>query len=924
MLENTVTNNPKPVAAMTDRNKIDWHCLDTSCVLDYLQSSANGLSTTEAQDRLRSQGANELIEQHQRRALKILIEQFTSTMELILIVASVVSIALGSVRDSVAILAIVILFAVLGFIQDYRAEKAMAALKKLAIPFIRVKRDGAVKEIAVKELVRGDVVFLETGNIIPADCRLLETSNLRIQESALTGEAEPDDKDNRALDNPETALGDRTNMAYMGTVVTMGRATAVVTESGMQTELGKIASIIQSVGQQLTPLQKRLDHLGKILAVIGFAISAAIIIIGLLRGDSLTQLLLAGISVAVAVIPEGLPAVVTITLAIGSHRMFQRNALIRKLPAVETLGSVTVICSDKTGTLTQNKMSVISLDMAGEPVDFQIRNNEIVNVPGDLKSGCDFLITAAALCNDAKLSKNGNAVVFVGDPTEAALVEAAHQLALDKENLEKKLPRISEAPFDSDRKRMTTVHQLESDWSGNFSFLEGARYISLTKGAVDGLLGLSDKVLLHNEIVPLTDEMKEEILASNERLAEKGIRVIGVAFSVSDGVPQGPTQKLESNLIFVGSLGMVDPPRPEVKQAVSLCKNAGIRTVMITGDHPLTARYIASELGILGDGGVLVGTELEKISTEELQKMVNDISVYARVSPAHKLKIVEALQNNGEVVAMTGDGVNDAPALKKANIGVAMGITGTDVSKDASDIVLVDDNFASIVNAVQEGRIIYDNIKKFVRFSVGGNIGKVIVMLVGPVLWKSLPLVPLQLLWLNLLTDGLLGLGLGMEKGESNIMTRPPINPKDSVFAHGGGIHVAVTGLLIGAVSLITAGIYFYGSNEKWQTVLFTSITFAQVWQVLSARSTTDSLVRMGLFSNRTLISMVVLTILLQLLAIYTPFLQNFLLTKPLNFFDLSLSFAAGSVVFLFLESGKAIKKLATRQALTAAHPDIS
>jgi Ca2+-transporting ATPase len=740
---------------------------------------------------------------------------------------------------------------------------------------------------------------------------LLETVNLKIQESTLTGEPEPDEKDTITIENPQTPIADRSNMAYMGTVVTMGRATAIVVETGMRTELGKIASIMQAVRRQLTPLQKRLDHLGKILAVIGCAISAVIILTGLIRGDSIVGLLLAGISVAVAVIPEGLPAVVTITLAIGSQRMLKRHTLIRKLPAVETLGSVTVICTDKTGTLTQNKMTVVCINAVTENIPLDTKTESTINLPEISKKHCDLILSATALCNDAHLSDNTSQPGYIGDPTETALVAAAHKYYRPKNVLDRDLPRIAEIPFDSNRKRMTTVHRIGSrDSLAALPILENANTVAFTKGALDSLLELSDRVLLGGNIVPLSDETKKEILASNEAVANKGIRILGVAFSYpAYSHADFKLHQIEQNLIFLGFLGLADPPRPEVKDAVDICKKAGIRPVMITGDHPLTARSIASELGILGNGKIITAVELEKLSREDLRTVVNDVSVYARVSPEHKLQIVEALQDNGQIVAVTGDGVNDAPALKKANIGVAMGITGTDVSKDASDMVLLDDNFASIVNAVQEGRIIYDNIKKFVMFSVGGNIGKVIVMLFGPFLWKSLPLVPLQVLWLNLLTDGLLGLGLGVEHGEGNIMKRSPLNPNESIFARGAALHVFLTGLVIGTVSLIVGGMYSYNSNEKWQTMLFTTIAFGQVWQVLSVRSTTDLFFHARFFSNRTLISMVCLTLALQGCAIYIPFLQKFLLTKPLNLFDMTLCFAAGGLVFVFLELEKARRK---------------
>ncbi len=904
---------------MEEKEQQQWYQKSADAVLDGVAGSRDGLSEEEAERRLAEAGPNELVELHQRRALKILIEQFTATMELILIGASVVSIVLGALRDSVAILAIVVLFAVLGFIQDYRAEKAMAALKKLAVPIVRVRRGGQVKEVSARSLVPGDIVYLEAGNIVPADARLIEVASLKVQESALTGEPEPEDKDCKAIGG-ETSLADRTNMVFMGTIAVFGRATAVVVETGMRTELGKIASILQTVPPHHTPLQKRLDRMGKMVAVVGFAVSVIVIFAGLLRGDSIVQLLLAGISIAVAVIPEGLPAVVTITLALGSQRMLKRNALIRKLPAVEALGSVTVICSDKTGTLTQNRMTVVSLAAGGQTTDFNVREGKLTGPTEHLTEQYRLILAAGGLCNDAKLSDGGQGPSLIGDPTEAALVEAADKVGLFRQ-LQQDLPRVAEIPFDSDRKRMTTVHKAKSVGGlPHFGFLSECRYISFTKGASDVLLGISDRVLIGDNIIPLTEEMRRDILTANEKLASKGIRVIGAALSCMQDFNE-PTDAaiLEQGLVFIGAAGLTDPPRQEARQAVLECKEAGIRPIMITGDHPLTAAFIASELGILDGGRVATGIDLEKMSLEEFEKVVEDISVYARVSPEHKLKIVQALQDKGEVVAMTGDGVNDAPALKKADIGLSMGMTGTDVSKDASDIVLLDDNFASIVNAVEEGRIIYDNIKKFVKFSVGGNLGKVIVMLAGPFVFESLPMVPLQVLWLNLLTDGLLGLGLGLEKGERSIMRRPPIKPTEGVFAAGGALGVTLTGIIIGVVTLTLGAMYFLNGNDKWQTMIFASIAMGQVWQAMSIRSSTDPVYRIGLFSNPTLISMAVLTLGLQAMAIYLPFLRSFLKTVPLGISDILLCLGAGVSILVLLEVGKLVmarRRSATKVAL--------
>lgn len=900
----------------------NWYKLETTEVLQRLGTDATqGLASPEAARRLIEFGPNEFIERGKRSPWRILWEQLTATMVIILIAAAVLSGILGAFKDTIAIATIVVLYALLGFIQEYRAEQAMAALKKLAVPIVKVYRAGQMQEMSARELVPGDILQLETGNLVPADCRLLESVNLRIQEAALTGESEPVEKHTEALAKADLPPGDRRNMAYMGTVVTFGRGQAIVVATGMQTELGRIADLIQKVGQERTPLQRRLDQLGRTLAVVGLVIAGLIFVLGLLRGEALTHMLLTGVSVAVAIVPEGLPAVVTITLALGAQRMLKRKALIRKLPAVETLGSVTTICSDKTGTLTENRMTVIVLDMAGHEMNLAetLRHGSVTlaseTPPLPSSSLFPLLLVGGALCNDAQLVADSNQGNFhaLGDPTEGALVVVAAHLGFWKSELEQAFPRVAELPFDSDRRRMTTVHQVAQTVSAPQILmdlgLDGWPYLAFTKGSVDGLLDISNRVWASGQAEPLTPEWRERIQKANDTLAQKGMRVLGVAFQPRKSLPtEGQSEPLEHDLIFVGLFGMIDPPRSEVKHAVQTCQTAGIRPVMITGDHPLTALQIARELGITETGYALTGQELERLSVEELKDIVEKVSVYARVSPEHKLKIVQALQDKGHIVAMTGDGVNDAPALKKADIGVAMGITGTDVAKEASDMVLLDDNFATVVAAAEEGRVIYDNIRKFVKFSVAGNVGKVMVMLLAPFLGKPIPLLPLQLLWLNLLTDGLLGLGLGVEPAERNIMRRPPYSPKEDIFSRGAGVHVAWVGTLIGALALGIGAWYFYAGRDTWQTMVFTTLAFAQVWQALTARSTHESFFTRP-FSNPLLLGMAGITFSLQVAVIYIPFLQDFFKTVPLTMTDFVISLALSGLVFVGIEFEKWIAR---------------
>ncbi len=896
--------------------------LDTKTVLLQLNSDAQtGLSEQEAEKRLVQYGPNATQETGARHPVLMFLEQFKATMVLILIGAAVVAGLLGSVKDTIAIGVIVILFAIVGFVQEYRAEQAIAALKKLAVPLVRALRGGHVREMSSPQLVPGDVILLETGNLIPADARVIESVNLRVQEAALTGESEPIEKTASALTTPDLALGDRRNMLYMGTVVTYGRGKAIVTNTGMNTELGKIAKLISDVRGEQTPLQKKLDQLGRMLAVVGLVVAALIVALGLLRGDSLTHLLLTAVSVAVAVVPEGLPAVVTITLALGAQRMLKRQALIRKLPAVETLGSVTVICSDKTGTLTENRMTVIALDVAGHRVELDqelVRNapslvsyTQSVSADEGIQQGqaLTLLLAGGALCNDAALTtENAESKTFraLGDPTEGALVIAAAQFGLWKPDLDVVLPRVAELPFDSERKRMTTVHAT-TEYAKQASEIvahvfENKPFVQFTKGSVDGLIALSNRYWMNGRLNTLDDATRAKILNANQELAMRGIRVLGAAFRPSETMEAN-----ENDLIFVGLFGMIDPPRLEVRDAVTTCKTAGIRPVMITGDHPLTALQIAKQLGIAQENSrALTGQELEKMSVAELENIVDSVSVYARVSPEHKLKIVQALQNRGNIVSMTGDGVNDAPALRRADVGVAMGITGTDVAKEASDIVLLNDNFATIVAAVEEGRVIFDNLRKFIKFSIAGNIGKVGVMLLAPFIGTAVPLLPLQLLWLNVLTDGLLGLGLGVEQAERGIMTRAPYSPKAPVLSRRTVVHITWVGLLIAALSLGVGYYYDIFTNvPQWQTMIFTTLAFAQIFQALAVRSTDTSVFRMNLFSNPLMLLMVSIVFVSQMLVLYVPFLQAFFNTTPLSLLDLAICLALGSLVLVAIELEK-------------------
>jgi len=886
--------------ALTDINNgsFQWHQLGPEDVTNRLQSSGNGLASDEARNRLEQFGPNELIEKKRKSWVMMFLDQFKDFMILVLIAAAVIAGVLGEPSDTIAITVIVLLNAVLGFVQEYRAEKAMAALKKMAGSSATVLRDGRPEMISAEQLVPGDLVFLEAGNVVPADVRLTEAIQLRTGEAALTGESMPVEKQTEALPVEDLSLGDRTNMVYKGTLVTYGRGRGVVTATGMQTELGRIAGLLQGQEEGKTPLQKRLTSFGQKLAYAVLAICLIVFVAGLLRGNPPLLMLLTAISLAVAAIPEALPAVITISLALGANKLVKQQALIRKLPAVETLGSVTYICTDKTGTLTLNQMTVEEVYADGhlfrsEELPISGEESAEPSLPGGKPLG--LLLTALSLSNDARQDASGT---VIGDPTEAALFNLSREKGFLREKLDQEFPRLAEIPFDSDRKLMTTFHPWEND-----------RVISFTKGAIEEVLERSEKAYNHRGPEELD---RAKILEIADRIAGDGLRGLGFGLRVWDEIPDPLTsERVETGLTLVGIVGMMDPPRPEAREAVTLCRTAGIRPVMITGDHPLTARVIAKRIGILdGDGkAVMTGRELEQLSLEEFESRVEKIRVYARVAPEQKLKIVKALQDKGQFVAMTGDGVNDAPALKQADIGVAMGITGTDVSKEAAHMILLDDNFATIVKTVREGRRIFDNIRKFIKYTMTSNSGEIWTIFLAPFLGLPIPLLPIHILWINLVTDGVPGLALAAEPGEKNIMRRPPRHPQESIFAHGLGVHIIWVGLLMGAVSIITQAWFIDSSHTHWQTMVFTVLCLSQMGHVLAIRSEKESFFSQGALSNKPLLGAVLLTFGLQMATVYVPFLNPIFKTEPLSAEELIITILLSSIVFLAVEIEKTVKR---------------
>jgi Ca2+-transporting ATPase len=855
---------------------------DVDDVLGTLGSQRTGISNTEAQKRLNEFGTNELQEKKKRTTLLMFLDQFKDFMILVLIGAAVIAGVIGDLADTLVIIAIVIINAIIGFVQEYRAEKAMEALKKMAAHSATVLREGEISRVATAELVPGDVVMLEAGSLVPADLRLIETAQLKAEEAALTGESVSVEKHSRTLIEDQLPLADRKNMVYKGTTISYGRGTGVVTATGMKTELGKIASMLQDEEEVKTPLQKRLAAFGRKLALAVLVICAIVFGMGFLRGEPVLLMLLTAISLAVAAIPEALPAVITISLALGAKKLVSKNALVRKLPAVETLGSVTYICSDKTGTLTVNRMTV---------EDFFVNGNHLKANDQSLTQ-LDFLMKGLAVSNDVQQSGEGT---LLGDPTEIALQEIAEKTGYNKSELENSLPRLSEIPFDSERKCMTTLHKLPA-----------GDVVSFTKGATDVMLEKADNMWINGELFPID---RNQLITANDEMAERGLRVLCIAMRRWDTLPDSVTCEIvEIKLSILGLVGMMDPPREEVKEAVNLCKTAGIRPVMITGDHPVTARAIAERVGFLepeDHDNVITGQELDRLSLAEFEEKVENIRVYARVAPEQKLKIVKALQDKGQFVAMTGDGVNDAPALKRADIGVAMGITGTDVSKEAAHMILLDDNFATIVRAVQEGRKIYDNIRKFIRYLLTTNSGEIWTLFLAPILGLPVPLLPIHLLWVNLVTDGLPALALSVEPAEGDVMKRPPRNPKESIFAHGLGLHAIWVGILMGVIVLSIQAWSLANVDAHWQTMVFTVLCLTQLGHVLAIRSERQSLFKMGLFSNKPLLGAVVLTFLLQMAIIYIPAMNRIFKTEPLTAGELLMAIAASSIVFFAVEVEK-------------------
>ncbi|MFD1470731.1 cation-translocating P-type ATPase [Hymenobacter caeli] len=849
---------------------MDYYLVPVAEVAHELHTSPAGLSAAVARQRLAAHGPNVLVATGQKSGWRLLLHQLTDVMVLVLLGAAGVSVLVGEVNSAYVILAIVGLNAAVGFGQEYRADKALAALQKMAAQQAQVRRGGPPQTIAAADLVPGDVLLLEAGNVIPADVRFLETHALKVDESSLTGESANVEKNAAPLPPGNYPLGDRRNLGYRGTFVTNGRATAYVVATGMGTELGKIAALVQTAAVT-TPLQKRLATLGTRLSAAALAAGALYFLLGWGRGEPLRGLLLVAVSLAIAALPEALPALVTVALALGATRLVRHHALVRKLPAVETLGSVTYICTDKTGTLTLNRMTV----------------QDVYEAPGAALPAfgeSNALLAAMALNNDAARGDDGQ---WVGDSTEVALARYAADHAYARPALEARLPRVAELPFDAERKCMSTLHQT------------AAGVLVVTKGAAG---------VLFEKLAADQQGAVPDLARRVDALAGRGYRVLAYAARLLPALPADPTPAaVETGLAFLGFAGMLDPPRAAARQAVAACRAAGIKCVMITGDHKLTGQAIAAQLGILAAPGeqVLTGPELARLDDAAFAAVVESVRVYARVDPAQKLRIIKALQDKHQFVAMTGDGVNDAPALKNADIGVAMGITGTEVAKEAASLILLDDNFATIVQAVREGRRVFDNIRKFIRYLLAGSVGEIVAISVAPVLGLPVPLLAIHILWVNLITDGLPGLALAYEPAEADAMQRPPIDPRQTIFADGLGWFVLAVGALLGALTIGTQAWARRDGDAHWQTVTFSVLCFSELGLALAVRSGRASIFRLGLRSNKPLLAAVGITVGLQLLAIYLPFLNRLLSTQPLSGGELGLVLAASSGVFWAVEAQK-------------------
>ena len=845
----------------------EWYSLSVEQTEEELKTKvASGLTAEEAEKRKEEYGLNQIVSKNKKPIWKMIIEQFKDFMIIVLIIAAIISaVVSGEVTDSIIILMIVILNAIIGVVQEVKAQKSLDSLKQLSAPHSKVLRNGKVETIESKDLVPGDIVILDTGDYVPADLRLTEAVNLKIQEAALTGESVPVEKMELTIKEDKVGIGDRTNQAFSSSLVTYGRGKGIVVATGMNTEVGKIAQMLDDVDESETPLKRRLSELGKILGVVAIGICILIFGVGLfVYKRDWVEMLMTAVSLAVAAIPEGLPAISTIVLSIGVQRMVKRNAIVRTLPSVETLGSATVICSDKTGTLTQNKMTV-------EEVFYNNNAYKVEEKVNDVDAHYKKLLDCMILCNDSKI-KNEDGYKVIGDPTETALVDLGIKSNIIKDALDAEFARVDEIPFDSDRKLMTTVHKLEN------------KFLVYTKGGIDELLSRCNKILIDGNAVEISKDLKDNLLKHNDEFASKALRVLAMAYKEIDAIP-GKENKdsLESELVFIGMVGMIDPARPEVKEAVAKCKDAGIRPVMITGDHKATAVAIAKDIGILKEGDkAITGAELEEMSQEDLEKQVKDISVYARVSPEHKVRIVNAWKSHGEVVAMTGDGVNDAPALKTADIGAAMGIVGTDVAKESADVVLTDDNFATIVSAVEEGRRIYDNILKAVAYLLSANIGEIITLFVATMLGWVEPLLPIHILWINLVTDSLPALALSVDPAESNIMNRKP-KKSEKFFTKGMVWRILYQGFMIGGLVLLAfligSGFNPKGITEETaavpRTMAFAVLALAELVHVFNLRSNKDSIFKVKFSTNKILLGAVALSASMMFIVMLIPKLHE-------------------------------------------------
>lgn len=860
-----------------------WFNKSSEEIIKELSSNMiNGLSSADAKSRLEKNGLNKLQGKKKKSTFQLFLSQINDVMIYILLIAAIISAIVGEISDAIIILIVIFVNAIIGVIQESKAEKALEALKNMSTPKALVKRDGSIIEIPSEEVVVGDIVIIDAGRYIPADLRLIESANLKIEESAFTGESVPAEKNSDIIkEKNDVPIGDQHNMAFMSTLATYGRGTGIVIATGMDTQIGKIAKMLDEEDENTTPLQKKLAQLGKTLGFAAVGISIIMFIVSMFQGRDFLEMFMTSISLAVAAIPEGLPAIVAIVLALGVQRMIKENAIIRKLPSVETLGSVNIICSDKTGTLTINKMTVKKFYVNGDTKNLE--EIDIKNTESKL------LVDGMILCNDAT-SKDG---VQTGDPTEVALIDVGNKINIFKEELNKDHKRVNEIPFDSDRKLMTTVNTYDKGFN------------VFTKGAIDSILKISNKILINGEIKNFTPEEKEKVLKASNSMSDDALRVLALGYKVIDN-EHVAIDDLEKDLIFVGLMGMIDPPREEVKGSIQVSKNAGIRTIMITGDHKNTAVAIAKELGIANDiSEAMSGSEIDTYSDEEFTKIVNNYRVFARVSPEHKVKIVKAFKAHGNIVSMTGDGVNDAPSLKAADIGVAMGITGTDVAKGAADMVLTDDNFTTIVSAVEEGRNIFNNIKKSILFLLSCNLGEVVALFVAILLNWAAPLLPIHILWVNLITDSFPALSLGVDPGDEGVMELPPRNPKESLFSGRMGKLLILNGILIGANTLFAfvLGEYLYPDSLRHaQTMAFVVLSVSQLFYSLSMRNETKSLFQVGVFKNKWLICSVLFGILLQFAIITIPFTATIFKVYSLTLKDWGIVILISLIPFVINE----------------------